>query len=637
MPADRRNTVGIHAFVAAVALCGATVIALSLAELPDVRVDLSTIALAVLAIASAPLVVKVPGLPTTMSVSEVFVFTILLMAGTAAGTVTVAVEGLVMSLRQRNRRLLRTVFNVTEAALSIWLAGRTFTLVAGIPAVAEHTDTPLVVVPMIAMAAVFFLSNMSLQTIALALETGASGAAFWRGHGIPLAVNSYAAAALATLAVSEDLELDFRAMTLVAPLLLVAYVAYREAARRVDDAQRHASEVERLYTEARKKDEELRQAQKLEAIGRLAGGVAHDFNNMLTTIKGYGELLQEDFSENDRRHDNIAEILKATDRAAGLTRQLLVFSRRQVIEPRIVDLGAIVAGTERMLGRLIGEDIRFTTSVGATNAHVLADPGQIEQVLLNLAVNARDAMPDGGTLHIGLARGAPNGAAREPGAARYLRVSVSDTGCGIPEAVRPQIFDPFFTTKAAGRGTGLGLSTVHGIVQQAGGVIEVESEVGHGTTFHVFLPEAGAALEDAEGDAPAAIRPGTEAILLVEDEPSVGALVAAGLKRAGYRVLSASSGEEALRLAQGFPAGLDLLLTDVVMPGMNGRELAGRLACARPDTRVLFMSGYSDDALLGRGIRTTSASFIQKPFSLDELTAKVREALDAPVFAQPGF
>jgi len=384
------------------------------------------------------------------------------------------------------------------------------------------------------------------------------------------------------------------------------------------------------------RDEALRQAQKMEAIGRLAGGVAHDFNNILTVIRGYGELLLEEIEPNDRRRADAEEILKAADRAANLTRQLLAFSRRQIVTPRVLALDRIVRDTEQMLRRLIGEDIELTTTIAGDIGPVRADAGQIEQVLLNLAVNARDAMPQGGTIRIEISNVSLDDPAEgqhlplRSGA--YVRLSVVDTGCGMSPETVAHIFEPFFTTKKEGQGTGLGLAMVYGIVEQAGGAIDIDTEVGRGTTFHVYFPQTtGEGVTEAgPKPAPTPAARGSETVLLVEDDHVVRTLVANGLRKAGYEVLEAADSARAMEIARARTSPIHLLLTDVVMPGMNGRELADQLRAVHRDTRVIFMSGYSDDAILRRGVQTASADFIQKPFSIDALTARIHEALRWP-------
>jgi PAS domain S-box-containing protein len=394
---------------------------------------------------------------------------------------------------------------------------------------------------------------------------------------------------------------------------------------------RDITERKRAQEALEQRDEQLRQAQKMEAIGRLAGGVAHDFNNMLMAITGFGTLVRDGLPDDDPLRPDIDEVLSASDRAASLTRQLLAFSRRQIVIPQIVALDRVVADTEKMLRRLIGEHIVYSSASQPGLGAVRADPGQMEQILINLCVNARDAMPDGGRLHVELkdvdldAASAPQGL--EPGP--FVRLSVSDTGCGIDPAAIGHIFEPFFTTKQPGRGTGLGLATVYGITRQNGGLIEVKSEVGRGSTFHVYLPRlAASACSDEERTSELAVdQPVSETVLLVEDDDRVRTLVASVLRRRGYEVLEANCGDDALRLAQGHESPIHLLLSDIVMPGMNGRTVAARVIEMRRETRVLLMSGYSDEMAQAGANAQPQSLFIQKPFSAEALAAKIREAL----------
>ncbi len=395
---------------------------------------------------------------------------------------------------------------------------------------------------------------------------------------------------------------------------------------------RDVMERKQSQDQLKQRDEQLRQAQKMEAIGRLAGGVAHDFNNLLMAIRGYAEMIAQNLPSGDERKSDAEEILRASDRAAGLTRQLLAFSRREVITQQAVALDQLVQNMQAMLQRLIGADIQMNTEIWPDLTPVLADSTQLEQILVNLVVNARDAMPKGGRITVELRNVELDkiGVAAHPGLqpGDYVEMSVSDTGTGMDAETMSRIFEPFFTTKEAGKGTGLGLATVYGIVQQNNGAIEVQSRIGHGTTFYIYLPRA----TDLGKPAPmkgAALPAGNETILLVEDDDRVRALVSNMLRKNGYTVLLASAGDQALEIAARHRGRIHLLLTDVVMPGLNGRILSERLTAARPDTRVLYMSGYSDDAILRHGVRRAAAHFIQKPFSIDALTHKIRETLNA--------
>jgi hypothetical protein len=391
-------------------------------------------------------------------------------------------------------------------------------------------------------------------------------------------------------------------------------------------------------TETKRLEAQLLQAQKMESVGKLAGGVAHDFNNLLGVITGYGELLARRLPDDPGLRKYVDDIMKAAERAADLTRQLLAFSRKQVLRPRIIDLNAIVGEMEKMLQRLIGEDVQLVTRFADPLGRVKADPGQIEQVLMNLAVNARDAMPQGGRLTIETAnvnldaayvRSRPD---VEPGP--HVVLAVSDTGQGMDPEVLSHVFEPFFTTKEPGKGTGLGLATVHGIVKQSGGHIFVYSEAEHGTTFKIYLPR----LEDAaevlkivptEDELPG----GSETVLLVEDEASLRSLVRECLEASGYAVLEARHAGHALEIIERHASPIHLLMTDVIMPGLSGRELARRVTASRPEMKVLYMSGYTDDAVVLHGVLAADVAFLQKPFTAEALARKVREVLDQPAYS----
>ncbi|MEW6387889.1 MAG: ABC transporter substrate binding protein [Thermodesulfobacteriota bacterium] len=388
-------------------------------------------------------------------------------------------------------------------------------------------------------------------------------------------------------------------------------------------------------TEHKRLEEQFRQSQKMEAVGRLAGGVAHDFNNLLTTIMGYSQFLLMGLSDNDPLKRDVEEIIKAGDLATALTHQLLAFSRRQVLEPQVLDINVVIANLEKMLRRLIGEDIDLVVSCDPDINRVMADPGQIEQVLMNLAVNARDAMAQGGKLTIETANvildesythrhlGVKSGP--------YIMLAVSDTGCGMDAETKSRIFEPFFTTKEVGKGTGLGLSTVYGIIRQSGGQIEVYSEPGQGTSFKIYLPQ----FERGREAVPESLLPleylrGSETILLVEDDEVVRKMVHKLLERSGYQVLEVRKGSDALQLCENHTGPIHLMITDVVMPGMSGPDLAGRLAALRPEMHVLFMSGYAQDAVVHHGALDRGIAFLQKPFRADILVRKVRQVLDSP-------
>jgi PAS domain S-box-containing protein len=411
-------------------------------------------------------------------------------------------------------------------------------------------------------------------------------------------------------------------------------IVVRLSGRPVSGMEPPAEELEIIaedITERRQLEEQFRQAQKMEAVGRLAGGVAHDFNNLLMVINGYTEVLLEELKSGDAMFQKVQSIQQAADRAATLTRQLLAFSRKQLLELKVVDVNTVIGDMERLLRPLIGENIGLVTRLSPDAGRTRADAGQLEQVIMNLVVNAKDAMPEGGKITVQSSDVTVRQNFREhrfiqPG--RYVVLSVSDTGHGMDKETQSRIFEPFFTTKEKGKGTGLGLSTVYGIVKQSGGYVFAQSEPGAGTTFNIYLPR----VEDSPEElSPAKFQEnekgGCETVLLVEDEDSVRELVRETLAARGYHVLEAENGESGLRVAEAHGDGIDILITDVVMPGMGGRELAKRLLQIRPDLGVLYLSGYTEDTILHQGALDPGTAFLQKPFTLQNLARKVREVL----------
>ena len=418
------------------------------------------------------------------------------------------------------------------------------------------------------------------------------------------------------------------------------YVLKQRLGRLVPSVQRALRELEdrverkRAEEALRQSEKQFRQSQKMEAVGRLAGGIAHDFNNLLTVIMGYSQVLLTELGPQHPLRGKIEETLKAGERAATLIRQLLTFSSKQSLDPKVLSLNTAVTSLENLLRRLIGEDIQLVSQLDQTNGRLRADQAQLEQILVNLVVNARDAMPKGGTLTIETAQveltRSPVYHLTPLPPGPYVRLSVSDTGCGMDRKTQSHIFEPFFTTKEEGKGTGLGLSTVFGIVTQCGGAIDVTSRVGHGTRFDLYFPSIESDILTTAPTQPLGQpQRGTETILLVEDEPSVRMLVRDELRKLGYQVVEAKNGIEACLLATQQAGSLQLLLTDVVMPGMGGRELAQHLSVIKPDLRTLFISGYMDDIGIMAGQEEGTSSFLQKPFTPEVLARAVRNLLDA--------
>jgi signal transduction histidine kinase/ActR/RegA family two-component response regulator len=391
-------------------------------------------------------------------------------------------------------------------------------------------------------------------------------------------------------------------------------------------------------TERRALEQQLRQAQKMEAVGRLAGGIAHDFNNLLMVIQGYTTLLQRSLPVSDTRRRKTQQIMKAAERAASLTGQMLAFSRKQITSPVVLDLNAVIDETAQMVKRLIGEDIEFRVSPAESLWTIEADADQMIQVLMNLCVNARDAMPQGGTLTIATG----NVTVEEGSIGRrsyvspgdYVQLSVTDTGMGISKDVQDQIFEPFFTTKEVGKGTGLGLAMIYGVVKQSGGYVWVDSEPGQGACFTIYLPRVKGTIAPAISAEAEALPPGTETLLIAEDEESLRKMMCEHLRSLGYTVLEASSGQQALSVASQHVGHIDLLITDLVMPKMSGRELSEKLGSLRPDLKTIYMSGYTDDTVVRHGISERGITLLQKPFRLDTLTHKVGDALGQTETAQ---
>ena len=478
-----------------------------------------------------------------------------------------------------------------------------------------------------------FVSNRAEQVLGYPAQNWLGESDFWEKHIHPEDRHHIFELSRKSIGEGRDYSIEYRALAADGRVVWL-----QDIVRLVRDGSGRVRQLRGVMVDvtARKQlEEEFLQAQKMEAVGRLAGGVAHDFNNLLTIISGYVELVLENLVGNPSLRQYVEEVKKASDRAAGLTRRLLAFSRKQAIMPQVLNLAEVAAGTEKMLRRLIGEDIVLVFQSDPVLGSVRADPAQIEQLLVNLAVNARDAMPHGGKLVIETSNVdldevfANTHAAVAPGP--YVMLAVSDTGIGMDASVRAHVFEPFFTTKERGKGTGLGLATVYGIVKQNNGNIWVYSQPGVGTSFKINLPRVDAVPESRpEALAPYPRIRGSETVLLVEDEDEVRSLVRGLMEKEGYVVLEASRPSEALTLAKQYEGRIHLILSDVVMPQMNGPELTEKLVSMRADTRVLYMSGYTDSAIIHFDVLQKGTPFLQKPFTPEALAHKVREVLDSP-------
>jgi PAS domain S-box-containing protein len=484
-----------------------------------------------------------------------------------------------------------------------------------------------------------FVSKQAERILGFPVERWMSQPRFWRNHIHPEDLEGVLGALSEAVRQGRGHELEYRMLADDGRTVWI-----RDTISLVRDSQRvtklrglmvDVTEKKMAEEALRHKEEQLRQSQKMEAIGRLAGGIAHDFNNLLTAITGYGDLLLKGLGDENPLRREANEISKAAQRAADLTGQLLAFSRQQVLQPRVLDLNDVIGDMEMMLRRLIGEHIQFQTRLDGEVGAIKADPGQMHQVLLNLVVNARDAMSSGGKLIIETTDVDldESYAGRHPGVAagRYVRLAVGDTGRGMDEDTKARLFEPFFTTKEQGKGTGLGLSTVYGIVKQSGGHISVESTPDEGTTFQIYFPRVEKELLEPQPEKDAPIpetSPGTEKILLVEDDDSVRELAREILEMNGYDVVEAGDGVEALRIFEAEVGTIDLLVTDLVMPKMGGRDLAQELTPRSPDLKVLYLSGYTDSVVLQQGMLDRGSYFLQKPFTPAGLAHKVREALD---------
>ena len=607
--------------------------------------------LTALAVLAGTRPVQISALRTKIVATQPFVLCALAALGPKSA-VLAAIAGVLGETSTRKRRVsLHLAFNLGNLVVTTATAYWVFLALGGTPGGPLRT----LFWPLVGATAAYFVMNTGLVTVVITLEKKQRFFDTWRSTFLWTTVSYFTGLTLAAglLLVLETVGPWALALGMPPTLLMVAF--YRTHKERLEEKLLRIEEVEELNTELKRtvlelqqeitereqaeealrhSEEQLLQSQKMEAIGRLAGGVAHDFNNLVTAMTGYSDLMLNKLDEQDPLRVNVYEIKNAGDRAAALTRQLLAFSRKQVLAPKVLSLNAAVENMDSLLRRVIGEDVELQRSPSAELGNVRADPGQVEQVIVNLAVNARDAMPGGGkitietgNLELGFTDDAPL-IGMSPGS--YVRLTVADTGCGMNKETLSQIFLPFFTTKPEGRGTGLGLSTVFGIVKQSSGWIHVDSEPGRGTAFDIYFPRAEGVVETVETQrTEVEASGGTETILLVEDDRQIRELTRELLEMNGYEVFEAPEPTEALSVSEDHQGPIHLLLTDIVMPGMNGPDLYERISPRHPQMRVLFMSGYTDRDVFGEGTLDASDAFIQKPFSLDALARKVREVLDA--------
>jgi signal transduction histidine kinase/CheY-like chemotaxis protein len=586
--------------------------------------DLQWLTMVALVLFVAPITtIHMPRLKAGVTIGDAVTFTCAALFGPDASVIAAAADGIFSSttITKSPRKIL---YNTSMSVLSM-VAANTLTQLAfknfGI------NTKSLTVAELAAALGLFTLVYFSVSTFLIAAYLAvASNESFWKSWKENCMWTSISYAASGVSAMGAYLLVDrFGYYSFIIPVGLMGfvYLFYRVYFQKVESAHQRVDFIE----------QQLRQSQKMEAVGRLAGGVAHDFNNLLTAILIYSDLILNALDERDPLRKQVEEIQKAGNRAASLTRQLLAFSRKQILQPKIFNLNTTVRDMKDMMARLIGEDIELVTSFDRRLNDIEADPGQIEQVMMNLIINARDAMPQGGqiiieTTNISIDQGSYLSRTKSLQPGEYVQLSIRDTGCGMDSQTASRIFDPFFTTKDEGKGTGLGLSTVYGIITQSGGHIEVESEPDKGATFRVYLPGLPKKrLEKEESDSADISQSQPATILLVEDEEMVRGLLRTILKTSGYTVIEAGSGQEALALCEHYSAPIHLMVTDVVMPHMSGRELAERLTESRPGLKVLYISGHTDDAIFKHGVMAAEMNFLQKPFLPDDLLGKIRELL----------
>lgn len=606
-----------------VILLGAMAIVISALRQVSVP-NLTWLTMVALVLFVAPITtIHMPRIKARVTIGDAITFACAALFGPDAAVIAAAADGVFTSVKltKSPRKIL---YNTSMSALSM-VAANTVTTMA-FDKFGTSTSSMTVAHLAEAMAlftVVYFLVSTCLIAAYLAVSSGEPFWKVWKENCLWSSI-SYAASGISALGVYLLVgRFGYYSFLIPVGLMGFVYLFYRAYFQKVESANKRADFIE----------EQLRQSQKMEAVGRLAGGVAHDFNNILTAILIYSDLILSTLNERDPLRKHVEEIQKAGNRAASLTRQLLAFSRKQILQPKVINLNDIVRDLNDMMSRLIGEDIELSSVLDRHLSDIKADPSQIEQVIMNLVINARDAMPKGGqivieTVNISLDQESElfQSVPLQPG--DYACLSIRDTGCGMDAETASHIFEPFFTTKGEGKGTGLGLSTAYGIINQSGGFIAVESEPGRGTAFTIYLPAlVESSTKKEERALRAVVQPSPATILLVEDEEMVRTLLRTILRTSNYTVLEAGSGPEAITLCEHYYAPIHLMVTDVVMPQMSGRELAERLIESRPGLKVLYVSGHTDDAIFRHGVMTEEMNFLQKPFLPDDLLRKVQEML----------
>jgi signal transduction histidine kinase/CheY-like chemotaxis protein len=623
--ADARNdsTAKLSRLSLIVTLAGALTIVTAIVDQVFVA-DFTWLTMVALTLFVAPMkTILIPGVKARVTLGDTITFACATMFGPSAAVIAAATEGTFTSFRMtRNPR--KILYNTAMCVLS--MAGAGIATKMAFADFGEHTyklSLPELIVALALFTLTYFLISTFLIGAYLATSSGEPFWEIWKENCTWTSI-SYGASGVSALGVYLLVgRFGYYSFIIPVGVMGFVYLFYRVYFQKVESANQRADFIE----------EQLRQSQKMEAVGRLAGGVAHDFNNLLTAILIYSDLLLGTLDDQSPLRNHIEEIKKAGNRAASLTRQLLAFSRKQILQPKVINLNEIISDMKDMLGRLIDEDIEMATVLDPELGDVKADPGQIEQVIMNLVINARDAMPGGGkivieTLNTSLEYHDTKGKDNHK-IMPFVSMIVRDTGHGMDKETISRIFEPFFTTKEEGQGTGLGLSTVYGIINQSGGSIEVESELGKGAIFKIYLPQftVNKAIKEKSLSFNVS-QTNSRTILLVENEEMVRMLILGILKMKGYTVLAAANGKEALALCERYSQPIDLLITDVVMPQMNGREVVEALIQSRPELKVLYISGHTDDAIVRRGVLTEEINLLQKPFQPDDLLRFIRQLLD---------